>query len=221
MKQTILLTALGLAAFGASAQEVGNVISSQPVVQQVAVPRQVCTNQPVYAPQQTSGGGGVLGAILGGAVGSTIGHGTGNAVAIGLGAVTGAMVGNNVEANNNAMAAQAQMMPQCITQNTYENRTVAWNVTYEYAGRQYTVQMPYDPGPTLRLQVSPMGASADGNATMAQGQVVTAPAVQAGVAPVIIAPPPPAQVVYSGYPYPYPAYPVYRPYYPPISLSFG
>ena len=63
------------------------------------------------------------------------------------------------------------------------------------------------------------------NATMAQGQVVTAPAVQAGVAPVIIAPPPPAQVVYSGYPYPYaagyPVYPAYRPYYPPISLSFG
>jgi hypothetical protein len=27
--------------------------------------------------------------------------------------------------------------------------------------------------------------------------------------------------VYAGYPYPYPAYPVYRPYYPPVSFSFG
>jgi uncharacterized protein YcfJ len=220
MKQTILLTALGLAAFGASAQEVGNVISSQPVVQQVAVPRQVCTNQPVYAPQQTSGGGGLLGALAGAGIGTQIGHGNGTAAAVGIGAIAGALIGNNIEADNQRMA-QAQMVPQCTTQNTYENRTVAWNVTYEYAGRQYTAQMPYDPGPTVRLQVSPMGASFDGNATMAQGQVVTAPAVQAGVAPVIIAPPPPAQVVYSGYPYPYPAYPVYRPYYPPISLSFG
>ena len=95
-------------------------------------------------------------------------------------------------------------------------------MTYEYAGRQYTVQMPYDPGPTVRLQVSPVGAADYGNVNAAQGQVVTAPAVQAVVSPAIVAPPPPAQVVYSGYPYPY-AYPapVYRPYYPPISLSFG
>jgi uncharacterized protein YcfJ len=220
MKQTILFAALGVAAFGAGAQEVGNVISSQPVVQQVAVPRQVCSNQPVMVPQQTSGGGGLLGAIIGGAVGNGIGGGAGHAAAIGLGAVAGAIVGNRVEENNNAMAAQAQMMPQCTTQISYENRTVAWNVTYEYAGRQYSVQMPYDPGPTVRLQVSPI-VSSDSNVNLAQGQVVTAPAVQTVAAPMIVAPPPPAQVVYAGYPYPYPAYPVYRPYYPPISLSFG
>lgn len=216
MKQTILFVALGVAAFGAAAQEVGNVISSQPVVQQVAVPRQVCTSQPVYAPQQTSGGGGLLGAIVGGAVGSTIGGGAGHAAAIGLGAVAGAVIGNSVEANNNY--PQAQLVPQCTTQTSYENRTVAWNVTYEYAGRQYNVQMPYDPGPTVRLNVSPVGAN-DGYAN-AQGQVVTAPQMQAAAAPVILAPVPPAPVVYAGYPYPYPAYPVYRPYYP-ISLSFG
>ena len=45
MKQTVLFAALGLAAFGASAQEFGNVLSSTPVVQQVTVPRTVC--QPV------------------------------------------------------------------------------------------------------------------------------------------------------------------------------
>jgi uncharacterized protein YcfJ len=246
MKQTLLLAALGLTAFGAAAQEVGNVISSQPVVQQVATPRQVCNNQVVQVPN--SGGGALLGGITGAAVGSAFGGGSGRAAALGVGAILGAVVGSNVEAQNNT-----RVVPNCITENSYENRTVAWNVTYEYAGRQYTTQMPYDPGRTVRLNVSPAGASTEGSMNMAQGQVVTAPAMQ-GQAQVVVESqpqyvqgqpqyvqgqpqyvqgqpqyvqgqpqylPPPAQVVYSGYPYPYPAYPVYRPYYPPISLSFG
>jgi uncharacterized protein YcfJ len=231
MKQTILFAALGIVAFGASAQEVGHVLSSTPVVQQVAVPRQVCNNVPVQ--QQTSGGGGLLGALAGAGIGSQIGHGNGTAAAMGVGAIAGALLGNNIEAQN-----RAAMMPQCVTENTYENRTVAWNVTYEYAGRQYNVQMPYDPGRTVRLSVSPM-ASADGNAPLAQGPdqgpVVVAPAVQAvpqvqvqtiAQAPVVVSAP--APVVYGApypyvapYPYAYPyGYPVYRAY-PPVSLSFG
>ena len=248
MKQTILFTALGLAAFGAAAQEVGNVISAQPIVQQVAVPRQVCNNQPMMAaPAPNSGIGTVLGALIGGGIGSQVGGGSGRAASVGVGAVAGALLGTGIESSNNAMAAQAQMVPQCGTQTSYENRTVAWNVTYEYAGRQYNVQMPYDPGPTVRLQVSPVGAggSAEGYAQAPQGQgqgaVVTAPPMQAPApmqaapapvqvqtyaAPMVVPPPPPSQVVYAGQPYPYaqpyPVYPAYRPYYyPPVSLNFG
>ncbi|MDB5857310.1 MAG: hypothetical protein JWQ76_999 [Ramlibacter sp.] len=219
MKQTVLFAALGVVALGAGAQEVGNVLSSQPVVQQVAVPRQLCNNQVVQAPN--TGGGALLGGLTGAAVGSAFGGGSGRAAALGVGAILGAVVGSNVEAQNNT-----RVVPNCVTENTYENRTVAWNVTYEYSGRQYTVQMPYDPGPTVRLQVSAVGATDGyantGQGNMAQGQVVSAPAVQTVSAPVIMAPQPPAAVVYSGYPYPYPAYPVYQPYYyPPVSLSFG
>ena len=224
MKQTILFAALGAAAFGAAAQDVGTVISSQPVVQQVAVPRQVCNNQLVQAPN--TGGGAILGGLTGAAIGSQIGGGSGRVAGLGVGAVLGAVIGSNVEAQGNT-----QVVPNCVTENTYENRTVAWNVTYEYAGRQYRVQMPYDPGPTVRLQVSAVGSS-EGYANAPQGQVVTAPPVQYApqvqtmAAPMVIASPPPAQVVYSGYPYPYaapyPVYPAYRPYYyPPVSLSFG
>lgn len=209
MKQTILFAAMGLVAFGAAAQEVGHVISSTPVVQQVAVPRQVCNN--VAVPPQTSGAGGLIGAIAGGALGSQFGGGVGRAAAVGVGAVAGALVGNSIEGQNQ----QAQMMPQCMTENTYENRTVAYNVTYEYAGRQYTTQLPYDPGQTVRLSVNAQGAEYAQAAP--QGNVVVAPPVQ-GVAvvgaPVVVGA---APVVY-GYPY---AYPAYRPYYPPISLSLG
>jgi hypothetical protein len=36
---------------------------------------------------------------------------------------------------------------------------VAYNVTYEYAGKQYIVQMPQDPGPSVRLQITPVVSS--------------------------------------------------------------
>ena len=52
------------------AQEVGKVISSTPVIQQVAVPRQVCTTDQVVVQGQKSGAGAAMGAIAGGAVGN-------------------------------------------------------------------------------------------------------------------------------------------------------
>ena len=42
--------------------------------------------------------------------------------------------------------------PQCSTQMIYESRTVGYNVVYEHAGKRHSVQLPQDPGPTLRLQ---------------------------------------------------------------------
>jgi uncharacterized protein YcfJ len=153
MKKPLVLSMLGLAAFAAGAQEVGTVLSSVPVVQQVAVPRQVCSQQPVAVEPQTSGGGAIIGAIIGGVVGNQFGHGGGRAAATAVGMMGGAMVGNAAEAGNRSAYANA---PACSTQTYYENRTVGYNVTYEYAGKQYAVQMPYDPGPTIRLQVTPM-----------------------------------------------------------------
>ena len=241
MKKSALSLALGLVALGAGAQEVGNVLSSTPVVQQVQVPRQVC-GQPMVVQQQTSGGGGLLGALLGAGIGSQIGGGSGRTAGLLIGAAGGAIIGNQIEANNQ----QAMAQPQCTTQMAYENRTVGYNVTYEYGGRQYTVQMPYDPGPTIRLRVSPMVQDEAQQplmpqAGMAPAPVVIAPPMQGGrvQAPVVIQEPQaavqqqpqvivqqPQQVVvpagYPVYPVAYPA-PVYRPYYPPvgISLNFG
>jgi hypothetical protein len=55
--------------------------SATPIVQQVAIPRQVCTNETVYTGQRTTGGGAVLGAIAGGAAGNAVGKGSGRAAA--------------------------------------------------------------------------------------------------------------------------------------------
>jgi uncharacterized protein YcfJ len=222
MKKTLLIPLLGLGAVGAvQAQDiVGRVISSTPVVQQVAVPRQVCTNQPVAIEQPKSGAGAAMGAIAGGVIGNQVGHGSGRALATMAGLIGGAVLGNNIEGGGGTTVQNQQ---QCTTQTFYENRTSSWNVTYEYAGRQYTVNMPYDPGPTIRLQVTPVGS----NDTMdAPQQLAAAPATVTSTTTVV----PTAPVTYVApapayYAAPAPVYyaaPVVRPYYyPPVSLSLG
>ena len=227
MKRSVLFSAIGLLATGATvaqAQEIGRVISSTPVIQQVAVPRQVCSAQPVMVqqPSGTSGGGAVIGAVVGGLAGNQIGGGSGRAAATALGVIGGALLGNSVEGNQ-AHAAQVQNVQQCTTQTFYENRTTGYHVRYEFNGKEYNVQLPYDPGPTIRLQVTPVGAAeppgpertamADGAFAAMPGTVATT-SVVTSMAPVVI---PPAPV----YPI-YPAY-AYRPYYanPPVAFSFS
>ncbi|GAB3774986.1 hypothetical protein GCM10028796_50290 [Ramlibacter monticola] len=247
MKHSVLFAALGLVAFGAAAQEVGNVISATPVVQQVTVPRQTCAPGMVQAQPYTSGMGGLAGGITGAALGSAVGHGSGTAAAMLIGTIGGALLGNSVEANN--MRAQQAATPTCTTENTIENRTVGYDVVYEYGGRQYATRLPYDPGPTVRLQVSPVAqGSMAPSAPFAPAQgvagTVSAPPVQGAVA-VAPQPVPAPQVLPSGAPqvlaapvvvqpypaypaaayppaYPYPVYPAYRPYYyPPVGVSLG
>jgi uncharacterized protein YcfJ len=198
MKQLLLLiTALGASGLGL-AQEMGRVISSTPITQQVAVNRQVCNTEQVAVPQQKSGAGAIMGAIAGGAVGHAIGDGGGNIAATVIGIIGGAAIGDRVE---NGPGSQMQNVQRCSTQTVYENRPVAYNVVYEYAGRQYAVQMPNDPGPTIALQVTPLGQ-----------------ATQAA--------PPPATMnqlpVYNVYPNVAPqVYPEPRTYVSPISLELG
>lgn len=199
----------------APASETARVISSTPVIQQVAVPRQVCSQQPVVVEgPRTSGAGSVIGAIAGGLLGNTIGHGGGRAAATALGVMGGALVGNSVEAQGSP--GYVQNAQACTTQTTYENRTVAYNVTYEYNGQQYTVQMPQDPGPTLRLQVSPVGAAGAPPVEYASPAPVYQPVYQdvpqafiINQQPVVV----PGTVVYPA------AY--YRPYYPPVGISLN
>jgi outer membrane lipoprotein SlyB len=50
----------------------------------------------------TSGAGAVAGGVIGGVAGNQIGHGSGRAAATALGLVGGALLGNAIEANNNA-----------------------------------------------------------------------------------------------------------------------
>lgn len=151
------LLALSTAGLAQAQDEQGRVISSTPVVQQVVVPRQVCQEQTVTVPGQKSGAGALIGGIAGGAMGNAVGNGSGRALATVIGLVGGAMVGNNIEGSSQP---STQVVQQCSTQNFFENRTVAYNVVYEYAGRQYSTQMQQDPGRFVRLSVTPVGGMA-------------------------------------------------------------
>jgi hypothetical protein len=85
-----------------------------------------------------------------------------------------------------------------------QNHPPAYNVVYEYAGKQYSVQMPRDPGSFMQLQVTPV----DIPAPVIQPQTVYAPPVQ--------------QVVYAPAPVVYQQPYYVNPYiYPAISIGLG
>ena len=160
MKKLVLFSiVLGTAGL-AAAQEQGRVLSVTPIVQQVAYPRQVCSNETVYSGQRTTGGGAVLGAIAGGAAGNAIGKGNGRAAATAIGLIGGAVLGNQIEGQGRP---EYETVQRCGTETTYENRTVGYNVVYEYAGRQYSTQTATDPGRYIAVQVQPVGNAAPYN----------------------------------------------------------
>jgi uncharacterized protein YcfJ len=133
--------------------ERGRVISSTPVIQQVAVPREVCQNVQVREPARASGAGALMGGIAGGAMGNAVGKGNGRAVATAIGIFGGAILGDRIEGRGQDTVRTVQ---ECTTQNTYENQTVAYNVVYEYAGRQYSMEMDREPGRYVPVSVQPI-----------------------------------------------------------------
>jgi hypothetical protein len=134
-------------------------------------------------------------------MGNAVGKGAGNAAATMLGIVGGAIVGDRIEG---APAAQMQTVQNCTRQNFIENRTVGYNVTYEFGGKQYSVQMPQDPGPTIQLSVSPVAVQPQAQAY--QGNAVVSQPVYQQVPTVIE-----SGTVYQPYYVPPP--------YPPVSVN--
>lgn len=196
--QLFVLTAAMAATGFSTAQEVGRVISSTPILQQVGVPRQVCGTEEVEVQRSNSGAGAAIGAIAGAALGSASGgRGAGRVAATMIGAIGGAVLGDRIEGEPES---RLQSVQRCGTQTNYENRVVAYSVVYEYGGRQFTVQMPNDPGPTLALQISPVGAN-----------TYSAPPVYVQPRTVVV-----QQPVYAPYPVYYP-----RTYYPPVRLDLN
>ena len=140
MKNTTLCALAVVMAGGTNSvfaqQETARVVSTTPVLTQVAVPRQVCSQQQVQVQSQKSGAGGIMGAVAGGAIGSNIGGGDGRAIATLIGVIGGAMLGDKIEGPGQT---QTQNVQTCTTQTFYETRTTAYNVVYEYGGKQYTL----------------------------------------------------------------------------------
>jgi uncharacterized protein YcfJ len=202
---TALLAAAGVSmAQSGPANAYGVVISSTPVVQQVTVPKQICTTTTTQY-VQPNGSGALVGALVGGVIGNQIGrgqHSDGRAVATVIGALGGGLVGNQIEANSYPTQS-------CHTKNVVENRTVAQNVLYEYAGQRYTVQMPaegtFRVGSQIALHVEAPAIQPVQTVTYTRPQPVFAP-----VAPV---------VYYTGFDHFAPRYIYSEPYYAPRAIQ--
>ncbi len=210
-------TSAALASTASQAQEVmARVLSSTAVMQQVAVPRQVCSNQQVIQQVQPSGAGAAMGAIAGGAVGNAIGGGTGRDIATVIGLVGGAIIGNRVEGTRD----EVRNVQQCTTQTTYENRVLHYDVIYEYDGKRYSIKMPNDPGQYVRLQLSPVGVLPAPSSSAPSNSIFT-PISSAAPAPTVTyVQTAPAYVAAPTVVYPAVRY-GYQPYVAPISLSLG
>jgi uncharacterized protein YcfJ len=210
-----LLTAAGLS----TAQEMGQVISATPIVQQVTVPQQSCYEETVMPAQRAStGGGAILGAVVGGLIGSALGSGSsGRTAAAMAGAFGGAIVGDQAE---NRQPAYPQQVQRCQTQNTYENRTMGYSVVYEYAGRQYTTQTATPPGTHIPVQVTPVGGN------MPYGSPYPPQPAMGAPVGVVTAPPmayaaQPVSPAYPAYPRPMVVQPAYAYPVAPVGVSLG
>ena len=153
--------AAGLACNLAWAQEQvrARVISAVPVMQQVAVPQQLCDNDEVYTGQR----------------GNALGHGSRHGPhgyyqpstrgpSTVVGAVAGGLIGNSIESANGQ--PNYETVRRCTNTTRYENHTVGYDVSYEYAGQRYHTQLDYDPGPWLDVTtVQPKGSYSSSSAS--------------------------------------------------------
>lgn len=109
-------------------------------------------------------GGTLIGGALGIAAGNQVGHGRGKDAARIAGALIGGAIGYNVSVDRQRQlyGSQSRTVERCDVRyrDSVEERTDGFEVTYEYAGRQYVTRMPYDPGERLRIRVDVSPAEA-------------------------------------------------------------
>ena len=173
MKTRILLTSLALAglAVGGAAQaydrpggvfyDQARVVDVRPIkeIVRVASPREECWTEPVRHVHRTgpdTGTYALTGTIIGGVLGHQIGKGDTRRAATAIGTVAGAMIGADMARNRQQTQVYTAHEQHCRVVNRYyeEERHAGYRVTYRYQGREYTRNMSYNPGSTVRVRVS-------------------------------------------------------------------
>ena len=101
-------------------------------------------------------GGTLLGGAIGTVVGNQIGHGRGKDVARVAGALIGGAIGHKVSVDRAQQRGdELRSYERCDVRyrDSFVERIDGYEVTYEYAGREYMTRMPYDPGDRIRVRV--------------------------------------------------------------------
>jgi uncharacterized protein YcfJ len=139
------------------------VVNVEPIVRhvRVATPQRDCYDDTRYVESRPHisdpdvGGRTLLGGIIGGVIGHQIGHGRGRDAATVAGAAIGAGVGYDSASRRSGTDYREESVRRCDVsyRNDYEERIDGYRVTYDYNGREYTTEMPYDPGERIRVRV--------------------------------------------------------------------
>jgi uncharacterized protein YcfJ len=95
--------------------------------------------------------GALLGAVIGGILGHQVGGGTGKDVATGVGVVAGAAIGGNSGRGDGGQQVVTTQNVQRCSRNPNQARAAYWDVTYNFRGQEYRVQMTYAPGRTVTV----------------------------------------------------------------------
>lgn len=166
---TVSASAFASESFGDRAR----VVSVRPIHERIPVTREECWNdrQRGYEERRVVrrdtgapvGAGTVLGAVVGGVLGHQMGGSdrARDAATVG-GALVGGLVGNQIERDGappRERVVEVERVPvernveRCRTVNEVREATLGYDVSYEYAGREFTTRMDRDPGRNLRVRV--------------------------------------------------------------------
>jgi uncharacterized protein YcfJ len=141
------------------------VVDVDPMVRYVTVnrPREECWSEVVREPARPFGVAGqtAAGGIIGAAIGRQFGSGNDRDALTLLGAAAGAAVANQRAIRNGANATRDVAVQRCevVNERVTEERIDGYLVTYNYQGRNYTMQTATPPGDRVRLavDVQPVG----------------------------------------------------------------
>jgi uncharacterized protein YcfJ len=130
-------------------------------------------NDPYY-PQQGNYGSDtgrtvatVVGGLAGALLGSKVGGGSGQVAATAIGSMVGGLAGRQVYESSQRRRYQQQQNTVTVCDDGYNNngygsyqtsayndgRVTGYDVTYEYAGRQFVTRTNYHPGDRIRVRV--------------------------------------------------------------------
>jgi uncharacterized protein YcfJ len=133
--------------------QMARVLSATPNIERFVETRQQCSEQVQQVTTQGSSnlGGVLVGSVIGGVAGSAIGKGTGKTIATATGAALGAQVARNYGEQPTTTNKVVQV---CQPVNTVREQVRDYSVRYEWDGREYSVNLPQNPGPWLRVNTS-------------------------------------------------------------------
>jgi uncharacterized protein YcfJ len=141
------------------------VVDVRPIVRRVTVerPRQECWDEVVEVREPVLrygvAGPTLAGGIIGAAIGRQFGSGDGRDALTVLGAVAGSAVAHDRAVRNaggQSVRLREETVQRCrvVTERHVEERTDAYDVTYEYAGRHYHMRTSEPPANRVRVRVS-------------------------------------------------------------------